>query len=269
MRAPIIAAFAVLAAASTSHGVITHGTELERPENAWIGLFRGGSAVAIGEHYLLTAAHVGGGSRDVVNVNGDRFITRSVTAHPEADIALIEVNRSLPGWHEITTDVSRNERLVFGGFGLVEERENRRGYRWSNQRGEVWGENLLDYTFNDYGVFDFDRRGRDTLESEAIFTPGDSGTGVFVQDEEHGTLDLAGIAVGITGRYGRSRFGSLGFFHTLGETLDFFNLDLTPFVPDELAFGVSGPVQGPAPVPAPGAFALFGVSGVIAARRRR
>jgi MYXO-CTERM domain-containing protein len=269
MRAPITAALAVLSTAGTSHGVITQGEALERPENAFVGLFRGGSAVAIGEHYLLTAAHVGGQSRNVVNVNGDRFIVRDVTRHPDADVALIEVSQPLPGWHTVTSDLSRGDRLVFGGFGLTEERRIRRGYRWSNERGEVWGENELDYTFNDYGVFDFDRRGRDMLESEAIFTPGDSGTGVFVEDQETGLLDLAGIAVGITGRYGQSRFGSLGFFHTLDETLDFFDLDLTPFVADELAFGVQGPIQGVSPVPAPGAFALLGIAGLATVRRRR
>jgi len=265
MRAPFTATLVVLATATTSQGVITNGDPLERPGNAYIGAFQGGSAVAIGEHFLLTAAHVRGRENSPIFMGDDTFFAQSVTQHPTADLALIEVAESLPGWHSVTSDVERGDRLVFGGFGLTEERRSRGGYLWSNERAEVWGENELSFTHRDFGVFDFDGRRRAALPSEAIFTPGDSGGGVFVEGED-GTLDLAGIAVGVTGRFGESRFGNLGVFLTLGETLEAFGLDLVPF-----ESGTIGPVQlGLVDTPTPGTAALLALAGAtLPARRRR
>jgi len=267
MRSIALTGIAVLAATSAAQGVIIHGDQLDRPEQSFIGVFRGGSAVAIGENYFITAAHVGGVSRSIVELGGERYIAKSVTRHPDLDIAVIEVEESLPGWHNITDDIGRGDRVVVGGNGKVQSKKGRKGYKWSKGREEVWGENIVNFLHGDYGFFDFDRRISRRLDGEAIFSQGDSGGGVFVENED-GTLELAGIAIGVTGKSGFSRFGNLGVFLPIADAINDFGLD---FQASELE-KIEGPLLDDpiAETPSPSSFVLLmGAGAAITSRRRR
>jgi len=256
MRYSALGTLAVLVSATTAQAIITHGDDLDKPKEAFVGLFRGGSAVAIGEHHFITAAHVGGVVRSAVVMDGERYLATNIITHPTADFAIIEVSESLPGWHEVTTDIQRGDRVILGGFGRIDERRTRKGYTWSSERAEVWGENKVNFFRRGLGFFDFDKKRKRKLESEAIFTPGDSGGGVFVVAED-GSLQLAGIAVGVTGKRGLSRFGNLGVFLAFNGRADFF------------AQATDG-VLSFATVPSPGsAVLLVGASAVVSMRRRR
>ena len=94
------------------------------PDNTFqfVGSFNGASAVAIGSHTIVTAAHVGTG--DTFNL-GDlgtfNIVAGSRVANNDADLAIFTTQEALPGWYNMdfnrlsegTTDL----RMV--GFGLT------------------------------------------------------------------------------------------------------------------------------------------------------
>lgn len=266
MRYHAAAGIATLALASAAQGVIIHGNQLERPDHAYVGVFRGGSAVAIGENLLLTAGHVGGERRSVFTLGEERFLAKSVTRHTSLDLSLIETYEPLPGWHEVTDELNSGDRVVLGGFGKVQGKKKSKGYKWSDDRSEVWGENIVNFLYNGYGFFDFDKRNGSKLEGEAIFSSGDSGGGVFIEQPD-GTFQLAGIAIGVTGKIGFSRFGNLGVFLPVADALRDFDLTLE----DTLVPEIAGPFDTElTETPAPGTLALMlGAGAIVTGRRRR
>jgi len=266
MRTTAITAFVVLAASFAAQGVIIHGEQLERPEQAFVGVFRGGSAVAIGENRFITAAHVGGVTRSVVELNGERYIATSVTPHPELDIAVIEIEGTLPGWYNVTDDIGRGDRVIIGGNGKIQSKKRKKGYKWASSRSEIWGENIVNFMYEGYGFFDFDKKSNRKLDAEAIFSQGDSGGGVFVENPD-GTLDLAGIAIGVTGKTGFSRFGNLGVFLPIADALRAFDSSFAADVIEDF----EGPLEiNATETPTPSSVVLLlGAGAAFSGRRRR
>ncbi|MBN8645085.1 MAG: hypothetical protein J0L61_07580 [Planctomycetes bacterium] len=218
-----------------------------RPSESYVGLFGGGTAVAVGPRTILTAAHVGGGKGSAFVLGNTTYSAVSTITSDTADLMSVTLDRDLPGWYPIAGEsVRRGARLTIAGFGLTSDGASRNGFTWSDDRAEMWGLNRLDSAKDGHLFFRFDRSpGR----QEAILTPGDSGGAVFITGPG-GELQLVGINRGIYQRaYGRATFGDTSVA-----------VDLTR----QGAF-----IAGLNLVPTPGAAVLATVCGVFASRRRR
>ncbi|MFM9959532.1 MAG: trypsin-like peptidase domain-containing protein [Phycisphaerales bacterium] len=233
--------------AGSASALILNGGPSIRPNISFVGLFNGGTAVAVGPREILTAAHVGGGRGSSFWLGGSSFRAVSTITSDTADLMRVTLDRDLPGYYPIAdSSLKRGARLTVAGFGLTAESSTRSGFTWSDDRAEVWGTNRLDAARDGHLFFRFDRRGG---ASEAILTPGDSGGAVFITGPD-GNLALAGINRGVYQRLGgRASFGDTSVA-----------VDLT---------SIGGFLGGLAVVPAPGATGVMVLAGLVALRRRR
>lgn len=244
----LVAALAVAPAASA---VIT-AHPLERPDNGFIGRWNGSSAVAIGEHWVLTARHVGGNRQDRFRMRQVEYRPAETFRHDSVDLMLIRMIDPLPGWHDLELSPQRGEAVLLGGMGRTAGSLAGPGLTWGGINSETWGANVLEQVGGTFLAIDFDwgspsgaaaatpaqpapepssgglypwRRSTPPASSgtrktddeptitgpaydlpanpgavahEAGFAVYDSGGGLFTFASD-GSLDLAGIAVSVSG----------------------------------------------------------------------
>jgi hypothetical protein len=173
--------------------------------------FNGSSSVAVDPYWLLTAAHVADDFGNTsVTVNGQTYNQVGEIYNPTADLALIQLDRALPGYYSIYTGTyptSSKNRLtgIMAGYGVTGTVVDQYNYTFNSTTGkgtERWGYNKIDGQLNYIGGIGKTNSGfqmyfntADTgLESGA--GTGDSGGGVFVQDA--GIWKLAGIMADVS-----------------------------------------------------------------------
>jgi len=246
---PALAALATFTtiAAPSARALILNGGLSANPGTSYVGLFNGGTAVAVGPREILTAAHVGGDRGDVFRLGGTSYRAVSTITSDTADLMRITLDRDLPGYYPVTdTGAKRGARLTIAGFGITSDYATKSAFFWSDEREETWGYNRLDSSRDGHLWFKFDKSGG---RQEASLSPGDSGGAVFITGK-NGQLILAGINRGIYARSnGRSTFGDISVAVDLASQ--------------------GGFLAGLAVVPTPGAISVLTLAGVFAARRRR
>jgi hypothetical protein len=276
------AAFVLAALPADASAVVVFGAVgMDAPTHGFVGAWNGSTAVAVGDQWILTAAHVGGSVKGRFTLNGEKFRGVERFVNKDADLALVRVDGLLPGWHAITADVSRKDEVLLAGAGRVAGADVRDGYKWSNTKELTWGANVVESTSRGRITLEFDADRRGALAYEAGFAMNDSGGGVFTVSET-GELLLAGIARGVS-ELNVTRRGSLSYAVLLADHLDWIASILgeqadwyagwleaqeallaeAEFAePDE--FGAAIKAQ----TPAPGAFAVLFGAGVFTLRRR-
>ncbi|MGA2498185.1 MAG: PEP-CTERM sorting domain-containing protein [Tepidisphaeraceae bacterium] len=207
-----------------------------------------GTPIAPG--YFITAAHIGGSSAQVFQFQGSSYSidatygTGGVYSIPGTDLNVWKINGAFNTFAELYTaqnEVSRH--LVVIGRGTapgapVMVNGQLRGWLWgAADAQQSWGENdvtdivndpstgdLLHYEFNDGAG-----------PNEAHLSAGDSGGGVFIQD--NGIWKLAGINFAVDGPYSTNASGSNNFLaaifnkqglYTQGDTAWVLNTVATP-----------------------------------------
>ncbi len=267
------AAIVLAAMPSTASAVVVFGgVGMDAPTNGFVGSWNGSTAVAVGDQWILTAAHVGGRERGRFVMNGERYRGIERFVNEDADLALIRVNDLLTGWHAITDDARRGEDVLIAGAGRVAGDLVDGGYEWGRDRELVWGANEIESTR--YGrismEFDADRRG--SVEFEAGFAMNDSGGGVFTVSDD-GELLLAGIARGVS-ELGVTRRGSMSYAVLLEDHMEWINSIIgeqgdwyAGWLEEQALRSALGEVAVQTPAPGVGVALLGGVA--IFARRRR
>ena len=238
--------------------VADYGVATNTPSGAWdlnwdyVYNYKSSSAVAVGSHWLLTAAHVGddGGAGTVV-VNGVNYYQQEVIFHAaaddpqhsnKADLALVRFDKPFPGYYPLYTGTFPTDQpgpsdnrlnAVMVGYGVtgtvystyytaVPYTDPSKGTkRWGSQK--VDGTDTANYdvggttgiTYNDGIQMLFDSS--DTTYESGVGTY-DSGGGTFVDDG--GTWKLAGIN---TVRYG----GPTDFTGTFGVSVPAYETWMT------------------------------------------
>ena len=233
------------------------------------------SAVNIGNGYVLTAAHavsgdidslslmIGGSTYNVVDIDNDVLI-HSWTGATSAgnDIALVRFQNGLD---DATTaklwngDSLEGEVVTNVGFGKTGNGQT--GVNQSSSVIKLAGQNVINYYgpsslgWSDNIMFQsFDGPDSNALDLEYLTTSGDSGGGVFF--EQNGETYLAGIhsfvnsSGGVTGIYGTSSGAT---------SIDAYR---------DWIYSTTGISR---PVPEPASFALLGLglAGIFFVKRRR
>lgn len=201
--------------------VADYGVAVNPPIGDWdlnwdyVYNYKNSSSVAVGEYWLLTAAHVGDdGGTGSLTIDGVNYIQQEVIFHAavddsehsnKADLALVRYDKPLPGWYPLYTGSVNNKSVVMVGFGrtgtvystyYTETALGNGTKRWGSQK--IDGTATADYplytggpmTYNDGVQMIFS-----TILSATPYEAGvgvyDSGGGTFVQ--QSGIWKLAGI----------------------------------------------------------------------------
>lgn len=265
-RKPPIAGVLVGACALASPaGAVITGNPMARPVNSYVGKWNGSSAVAIGPNWIVTARHNGGNTNTKFRYDGVNYNTDAIFSHATADITVVRLQSTLPGWHSITT-ATAGQTVVLGGMGRVAGDTLRDGYYWAGPNTETWGQNRVEWAVGDFIAVDWDLSGGSAgviagaVQHEAGFAMNDSGGGVFVRQSD-GSLSVAGIAVGVS-ELNVTRNGSWSYALNLNPYINWMH----NVVGIDWVAPVSAPGQA---IPAPGAAAMLLASGLLLGARRR
>lgn len=203
----VVALSAMIAWTTDAQAIVVHGSPLAKPANSYVGSWNGSTAIAIGPKAVITAKHVMGLVTQRFTMNNVQYTVKAIHPHPSADLQVIELNNSLPGWHQIATSAFPGQPVLVAGMGFIAGTPASNGYNWSGNRAETWGKNAVDTVTSWYLVTRFDSAGG---SGEAMFATYDSGGGVFFQQPD-GSLAVGGIAVSISSSTGFSAFGDRGY----------------------------------------------------------
>lgn len=162
----------------------------------------------IGPHHFLTAKHVGGHIGDIFHFAGKEFRTVQKAEISGCDLAVWRVEQPLPRWAPLY-DGGEETGKTFVAFGRgsapaqpVTKDGCQQGWHCGPPDGKLsWGENRIEGVTvaesktepADLLAFDFDASSS-IGPNECQVTAGDSGGGLFLQDE--GRWKLAGILFG-------------------------------------------------------------------------
>lgn len=263
----LLALPAVAAGTAPAFAIAVFDRPALSPEHAYVGSWNGASAVAVGQRFVLTAAHNRGSLRDTFTLAGQDYHALSIHRHASADLMLVELAEDLPGFHRLAASpAAAGDQVLLAGAGLTASASGGLSpAEWSGRRELQWGTNTLDAAGGRYLTISFDAH---SLATEAIFTRFDSGGGLFVRNAD-GSLALAGMAIGASSTDGATSIGDVARALRLDRFerwLDGFDLE-----------GLGGTAVEPAPVPgllervipAPAAWAVAAPAGLLALRRRR
>jgi hypothetical protein len=172
--------------------------------------WRGGSAVAVGPHHLLTNRHFAGGAGDhVINETGN-FVAQEVMDHASADLRLILLDETvrLDTWYHWSDTPSMSllgEQILLSGYGYSGTHTTE-DYTWIEDdpnyaRAKRWGTNTVETANQETGTYDqwelgwsFSYPPAPLTSTEAGMARGDSGGGAFWYDILKGEWVLIGLA---------------------------------------------------------------------------
>lgn len=207
----------------------------DKPVDAVVGRWgSNASCVAIGEQYIITTRHQGGGVGNVSVVFGaGTYDVAEIFAHSAADLRVVRLEPTggapavLGSWVDVyagTDEVGKT--AVIGGYGkrrgstLLDGNGDPYAYDWTGAANDIltWGRQNIDGTEIASGMdvlsADFDAadapedpgNARQWVEHELGLASWDSGGGVFLKDGVGG-WDVAGLGRTVE-RIGESRFRS-------------------------------------------------------------
>lgn len=208
---------------------INHNTTAptgELAESGWQfqGLWGNFLGTAIAPNHFITAKHVGGsvGNTFLYHGDGESYTTIASYNSPDSDLTVWEVDRPFVSFAPLFTGDPTGEALIVFGRGTERGPEvynvhsELAGWQYGFSDGITrWGQNTVSGTldlgsgFGEMLEVKFDNPG---VANEATLAPGDSGGGVFVEDD--GIWKLAGINYGVEGPFsadGESAFGAALF----------------------------------------------------------
>jgi hypothetical protein len=269
-RRCVCLAIGVLASSGTAGAVVVSDAVAWAPPAVessprFIGRIIGGSGVAIGPRWVATATHVGASLGSHFALAGETYIATQVRRHPSTDLTLIEVDRDMPGWHPLANRPLPLEPVLLAGFGNTRGAALSNGYSWDASDFAI-GANRVESLGTRLGVrFDAPDSPNYT-PGESLFAIGDSGGGLFTLGED-GLLELAGLAVSISGDRQSTRFNDWAYAVNLDSLQGWIIALVFPGTPVSSSTPAPRPTP-PSPTPGTG-LALLTLGAWAGTRRRR
>ncbi|MBN9690432.1 MAG: hypothetical protein J0M24_09335 [Verrucomicrobia bacterium] len=192
------------------------------------------AGTVIGPSHILTAAHLGLWTNSIITWDGLGYRVAEAVDAPDSDLRLLRVSGRFGNWAPLnaaTNEVGQSVVLFGRGgprgdavLGMVQDRNTLCGWNWLPADQVLrWGTNRIaglqatsTGTPGEYLVASFDADGGN---DEATVSVGDSGGGVFLQQE--GTWVLAGVISAVQGTFKRTAEGPV-FFAALFNRQPFF-----------------------------------------------
>jgi len=185
----------------------------------WQGSWGGFLGTPIGPHHFITAAHVGGSTNQMFQLNGVDYQPLRMFDDPETDLRIWQVREAFTSYAPLyrSSNELGHTLVVFGrGVGrgtevLVTNAAIARvqGWRWGSSDGLVhWGANSVSrIRTGPAGVGSLLSASFDSGagSNEAHMAGGDSGGGVFIAGD--GVWKLAGINFAVDGRFNYTNSG--------------------------------------------------------------
>ncbi|MCX6908612.1 MAG: trypsin-like peptidase domain-containing protein [Verrucomicrobia bacterium] len=215
---------ALFSAAAPGHAVVFHSTNdltynTTAPTGAlansgwqYEGSWSNFLGTAIAPSFFITAQHVGGNIGEPFTLNGTTYTTTAVYNDPGTDLAIWKVNATFSAWASLYTASSEvGSSLVVCGKGLGRGAEvwadgELKGWKWSGNLTNRWGENVVTGTTNYAGsTLLYARFDAGAGTNEATLAGGDSGGGVFIQ--QNSTWRLAGVNYAVDGPFNTNDTG--------------------------------------------------------------
>jgi len=176
------------------------------------GVWNGFPGVPVSPRHFVTAKHLGGGVGQVFHFQGVGYPTTGVTNNG-TDLSVWEVAGTFPVYAPLYSGTNpTGQPVVIFGRGTRRGAEVRvndqvKGWQWGVADGVLrWGENVVAGKYGSLLKFNFDR---DAGPNEAHLSSGDSGGGIFVNDQ--GVWKLAAVGYAVEGPWKLTGTGAV--FH--------------------------------------------------------
>lgn len=158
---------------------------------SWVGQCGGASATAIMSRSVITAKHVGASTFQIPG--GEMYTAIERINHPTMDIALLNFDEDLPGWHTLATEALIGAPLSMVGFGrtgVVNDTGTGYDIWWWSGGVRIAGMNTLHERWNIPGI------GPSLISwlgvnGDAAGVSGDSGGAFFIDDKLAGVTAFA------------------------------------------------------------------------------
>jgi len=203
------------------------------------GQFGGYLGTVIASNYFITAKHIGGNIGDTFTFNGTTYTTTAVFPDPASDLQIWQVAGSFPIQAPLYSGAPGSEvNLGLAVFGRGTQRgdpvfvgndSHLGGWLWGAYDGvERWGTNVVGSIFNDSTFGQLLRVPFDNNAgvNEAHLSAGDSGGAVFIFNSTTNRWELAGINLGVDGRFSTSSDGANPFEAAMFDTVGLFEEDV-------------------------------------------
>jgi hypothetical protein len=175
----------------------------------WQGVWGNVLGTPISRNTFITAEHVGGTVGDLFTFGGRRYKTVATYDDPNSDLQIWQIRGSFPTFAPLLTDfIEPGATAMIFGRGTLRGPEinvngQLKGWQWGGASNATsWGMNIIEGSTSGRSdteaggasirgarlFWDFDREG---LPVEATVSAGDSGGGIFVQ--QNGKWKLAGV----------------------------------------------------------------------------
>lgn len=190
-------------------------------QGAWIGFL----GTPIGPNHFIAAKHTGGVAGDIFWLDGTAHTTVARHDDPSTDLTIWEVTPPFRNWAQLymANDEPGKRFVLFGRGGQRGAPvlagffgQTLKGWSWGTYDSVIrWGENSFADVLTPTGIVVPAASTNGTLlraffeangsPNEATLSEGDSGGGVFVQDED--AWKLAAINYAVDGRYNTNSSG--------------------------------------------------------------
>lgn len=206
--------------------------------------YNSSSAVAVDEYWILTAKHVAdAGWANSFSGDGPNYFPQQVFYHASADLALLRVDKALPGYYDLYTGyipqfhVDPELEVLVVGYGTTGSTfsdywtasgsTGRNTKRWGSQQIDTSDDSYKNSGTDSKAFLMYFDQGDTLYEAGAGF--GDSGGGTFYKEGD--TWKLAGINTGIGG-------GGGGFDRTYAVSIPEYADWINAVIPEPEAEGL-------------------------------